>query len=90
MNKKIIKGRGSQFNLPNRFEKSFTDFKYDEYAEYYNFEEDEKNVSTQLLSDHSKSVLVKNESPDLGAGYSINPYRGCEHGCIYCYARPTH
>ena len=47
-------------------------------------------VQTEFLPDHSKSILSKNDSPDLGFTYSINVYRGCEHGCTYCYARPTH
>jgi DNA repair photolyase len=45
---------------------------------------------TRLLADHSRSVIARNDSPDVGFEASINPYRGCEHGCIYCYARPTH
>lgn len=45
---------------------------------------------TQFLVDHSKSALAYNDSPDIGFTTSLNPYRGCEHGCIYCYARPTH
>lgn len=45
---------------------------------------------TVLLRDTSRSVLASNDSPDVGFEYSINPYRGCEHGCTYCYARPTH
>lgn len=85
---KNIKGRGSQINLPNRFEKVYTEPSED-YEEH--FECDGKNkIETVFFKDNSKSVLVKNESPDIGAGYSINPYRGCEHGCVYCYARPTH
>lgn len=47
-------------------------------------------VQTTFLPDHSKSILAKNDSPDLGFTYSVNVYRGCEHGCAYCYARPTH
>ncbi|MFI5202191.1 MAG: PA0069 family radical SAM protein, partial [Candidatus Kapaibacterium sp.] len=47
-------------------------------------------VQTEFLPDHSKSILAKNDSPDLGFTYSVNVYRGCEHGCAYCYARPTH
>jgi DNA repair photolyase len=43
-----------------------------------------------VLPDHAKHVITRNDSPDIGFGYSINPYRGCEHGCIYCYARPSH
>ncbi len=45
---------------------------------------------TQFFKDHSKTVIARNDSPDVGFAASLNPYRGCEHGCIYCYARPTH
>ncbi|HEY4650694.1 MAG TPA: PA0069 family radical SAM protein, partial [Pontibacter sp.] len=45
---------------------------------------------TTFLSEHSKTIVNKITSPDLGSGYSLNPYQGCEHGCIYCYARNTH
>lgn len=47
-------------------------------------------VLTQVTHEHAKSILTRNDSPDLPFTWSINPYRGCEHGCIYCYARPTH
>jgi DNA repair photolyase len=47
-------------------------------------------LPTSLTEDRAKSALSYNESPDLGFDRSINPYRGCEHGCIYCYARPSH
>ena len=46
--------------------------------------------ATEYFADSSRSVIAKNDSPDVGFEVSINPYRGCEHGCIYCYARPTH
>src|SRR5688572_15392299 len=46
--------------------------------------------STEFFRDESRSVIAHNTSPDVGFEYSLNPYRGCEHGCIYCYARPTH
>jgi DNA repair photolyase len=45
---------------------------------------------TEFLRDSTRTVLTRNDSPDVGFEYSVNPYRGCEHGCIYCYARPTH
>jgi len=45
---------------------------------------------TQFLKDHTRTIITTNDSPDVGFEASINPYRGCEHGCIYCYARPTH
>ena len=86
----ILKGRGSQFNLPNRFEQIYIDHTSHEYDEYFEIDEEEGKVQTVFYNDNSKSILSKNESPDLGMLYSINPYRGCEHGCIYCYARPTH
>src|ERR1700759_1328659 len=47
-------------------------------------------VETQVFRDTSRSIISYNDSPDLGFSASLNPYRGCEHGCIYCFARPTH
>ena len=49
-----------------------------------------RQVETEVLFDHSRTILSKNDSPDVGFTFSVNPYRGCEHGCIYCYARPSH
>ncbi len=49
-----------------------------------------RQVATRYYEDTSKSILAKNESPDVGFTYSVNAYRGCEHGCVYCYARPSH
>ena len=48
------------------------------------------NPATQFIPDRTKSVVTENDSPDVGFRFSLNPYRGCEHGCTYCYARPTH
>src|SRR5580698_9676844 len=48
------------------------------------------NPGTEFISDRTKSVVSENDSPDVGFRFSLNPYRGCEHGCSYCYARPTH
>ncbi len=80
-------GRGAGFNPPNRFEKLHVEPFHDEWAEEEDFV---RKVPTTFFLDNTKSILAKNDSPDLGFTYSINPYRGCEHGCIYCYARPTH
>lgn len=52
--------------------------------------EDNPLPRTQFLRDHSASIIAYNNSPDIGFDASVNPYRGCEHGCVYCYARPTH
>ena len=80
------KGRGASFNTPNRFEKTHLEPLDIEVL----YEEDEPQLKTVFYLDSSKSILAKNDSPDLPFTYSINPYRGCEHGCIYCYARPSH
>lgn len=92
MENQKVKGRGSQFNLPNRFEKVYIDNNSFERDEYFEFVEEDgaRKVQTTFYNDYTKTILAKNNSPDLGLGFSINPYRGCEHGCIYCYARPTH
>jgi DNA repair photolyase len=84
------KGRGSQINPPNRFggphyEADLEHVEHD--AEYL---EGLHNLPTEYLPDHSRSIVTENESPDIGFRYSINPYRGCSHGCSYCYARPYH
>jgi DNA repair photolyase len=76
--------RGAAQNPPNRFEKIHLEPDAD-----WNPEEDPL-PRTQFLKDTSKTVIAYNDSPDIGFEASINPYRGCEHGCIYCYARPFH
>lgn len=75
-----VHGRGAASNPVNRFEK----------IEVASEEAPPDKVPTRYLVDGSKTVLSRNQSPDVPFDLSLNPYRGCEHGCIYCYARPTH
>lgn len=81
-------GRGAQADPPNRFEAIHAERE----AELFVDEElaGERPVKTRFLIDHSRSIVSQNDSPDIPFRYSVNPYRGCEHGCAYCYARPTH
>lgn len=79
-----LPGRGSSANPKNRFEKLELSLDPSE------LDEDEPRPKTVFYRDSSRSFIASNSSPDIGYNKSINPYRGCEHGCIYCYARPTH
>jgi DNA repair photolyase len=83
-----IKGRGTAENPTNRFE--HLHYEEGEYVQHVPGEEEEHRPQTRFYLDPSKSILTKNNSPDVGFDFSVNPYRGCEHGCIYCFARPTH
>jgi DNA repair photolyase len=82
-------GRGAQGNISSRFVKNKTEADL-EYFGWKDDEEDMTSLKTEFLADASRTIVTQNDSPDVGFTYSANPYRGCEHGCIYCYARPTH
>jgi DNA repair photolyase len=83
-----MKGRGADWNPQNRFEK--LEYVRDEDAHIDFEEESEASPKTMYLRDPARTIIATNDSPDVGFDASINPYRGCEHGCIYCYARPSH
>ncbi|NNM35132.1 MAG: PA0069 family radical SAM protein [Gemmatimonadetes bacterium] len=76
-----IRGRGVPDDPPNRFERRYRILDPGEAPEAR---------LSEFIPDHSLSIVARNESPDVGFDASVNPYRGCEHGCVYCYARPTH
>ncbi len=80
------RGRGTAVNPAGRFERLRTE----PVDDGWEIEEELPPVRTQVTVDHSRSVLVRNTSPDVPFDRSLNPYRGCEHGCTYCYARPSH
>src|SRR6266851_566643 len=84
MTRDPIRTRGAASNPANRFEKIYLEPDADRDPEA------DPLPRTQFLRDHTSTIISYNDSPDVGFEASINPYRGCEHGCIYCYARPFH
>ena len=86
----ILKGRGAQQNSRNRFEHLHSEWR-DDFLEYCLKEgETADRNKTEYIPVHPKTIVNKVDSPDVGMSYSMNPYQGCEHGCIYCYARNSH
>jgi len=85
--RKNTKGRGATGNTLNRFDRLHMQ---PEPYDGEEFEEHKPLLRTEFLRDSSRSIVTENNSPDIPFRYSVNAYRGCEHGCAYCYARPTH
>src|SRR5580692_11525146 len=81
-----FKGRGAVSNPRVRFDALMREQTHDGWYE----EEIVEHLSETVLPDRARSVITTNNSPDVGFDQSINPYRGCSHGCVYCFARPTH
>lgn len=79
-------GRGALSNPAGRFERHETHAADDGWYQ----EEEPSSIATRVTPDHARGLITRNDSPDLPFEYSINPYRGCECGCVYCYARPSH
>ena len=88
--KSVIRGRGAQLNIQNKFFE-FSHEVRDDFLEYCAKENElYDNNKTKYIDVYPKTIVNKVTSPDVGMAYSMNPYQGCEHGCIYCYARNSH
>ncbi len=86
-----LKGRGSGWAIQHRFTSQESEDFDDGWGTLDQSAREERvPIETQIIEEQVKSIVSSNESPDIGFDHSINPYRGCEHGCIYCFARPTH
>src|SRR5690349_2288243 len=85
-----IKGRGAATFMAHRFERDAREAFDDGWPEDAEGAEGAAVPATQVIWETARSIIAANDSPDIYFDRSINPYRGCEHGCIYCYARPTH
>ena len=84
---KKTRGRGAVSNASGRFER----LSEESFDDGWSLEDEEpRQITTSLQVERARAILSRNDSPDIGFDRSINPYRGCEHGCIYCYARPAH
>lgn len=90
MDKPVARGRGSQINPPHRFGGPWYELDFEHVESDPEYLESLRSRPTEYIPDNSKTIVTQNNSPDVGFRYSINPYRGCAHGCAYCYARPTH
>src|SRR5437879_6269361 len=85
-----IRGRGASWSTANRLEKLHVDLIDIDFVDVDVATAEQPRRPTEYFRDGTKSIITRNNSPDVGFETSLNPYRGCEHGCIYCYARPTH
>ncbi len=85
-----IKGRGASGHLPGRFEATVNEAVDDGWWADDSGDFDAPALRTQVTEETARSIISRNRSPDIGFSQSVNPYRGCEHGCSYCFARPSH
>src|SRR5262245_53403437 len=80
------RGRGSSANPSGRYE----NVQREGFDDGWEIEEERENLATEVIVEKPRTIITRNDSPDISFDRSINPYRGCEHGCAYCFARPTH
>jgi hypothetical protein len=85
-----IKGRGSASRPAGRFETTTTVGEDDGWGSVYESGDEPPRIETTVREERARSIISRNNSPDVGFDQSVNPYRGCEHGCVYCFARPSH
>ena len=84
---RLLKGRGARSNESSRYDQQ----KLVNFDDGWGREDEEPApIKTEIIRDTTRTIIARNDSPDISFSQSINPYRGCEHGCIYCFARPTH
>ena len=86
----ILKGRGAQIRTANPYLSVNMEPDWEHVANDQDYLDNERRPATVYLPDQSQTIVAENDSPDINFRYSVNPYRGCAHGCSYCYARPTH
>src|SRR5947207_12567107 len=83
-----LRGRGALSNASGRYERESRVLFDDGWSDAR--DDEPPPLKTEVLIDTTRTIIARNNSPDISFQQSINPYRGCEHGCIYCFARPTH
>jgi len=87
----LLRGRGALSNAVGRYEKQTRVLLDDGWDDGWRADDDSPPpIRTEVIHDSTRTIIARNKSPDISFEQSINPYRGCEHGCIYCFARPTH
>jgi DNA repair photolyase len=89
----VLKGRGTTAQPANRFASARTEATDDGWEVPHDYDADGEasaQIATVISEERARSIISRNDSPDVGFGQSINPFRGCEHGCVYCFARPSH
>ena len=88
------RGRGAASHVPGRYDKTTSDGVDDGWGSLHAVDEHDtapsSALATEVTEERARSIISRNDSPDIGFSQSVNPYRGCEHGCVYCFARPSH